>query len=264
MIKEPTFEAMQRLAVDLEQRYSLPKGLFTVHPDHKLTTCFHEYFWNNDYPKTSSLTSEYVIQQKTKSHIITATEWDNVKGENFIFASLYWEHLTQFLGLKTIVLKLNNVSKMYPDHHYLDVTLHRLGYVTTAAHYYKKEVNLQTIKKLMTGRRDVNQALIDLYLTEDLVSYKLSGFNHNMTCKLYCAGISLTLSIRFDNGIYRITSFGVLDDTDAPLEEPLYFFKDKADVFVESETIVSMNILGKTYHYDFSAKEVFHNDEMLK
>ena len=195
---------MQKLASDLEKKYTLPEGTFVVIDAGELHVYFHLAFWgyNSFELNYTYMRSSYTADKVSNTLIVTTQYWDQRSIENHILASVYWEYFAHLLGLEHVRLapEIKNCETFSLSS--LTSTLDHLGYASSANH--TKEVNLKRLDILMAGKSDLTQILIDHFLSDFKVSYNIAGFNHDIHCRFYYAGRSYSISFRILGGQYHV------------------------------------------------------------
>ena len=213
-------EEMRKLALNLEQKYGLPERTFTITDEGELITFFPLSLRGERSKNTFDVTSGYTIQQKSIK--VTPIRWERMNAEVYILTSLYWDHFAHLLGLKRVIFKLSNISKHYDFSQYKTM-IQSLGYLPTSKAVFQKKVDLDTFDTLMKGKRDFNQSLIDVFLSDQTFTYTLLGFGTRFSSHVYYMGKEFHIVFHFHDGHFHARS-DQFKFNDKKIETSIYSF----------------------------------------
>ena len=213
-------DEMRKLALNLEQTYGLPQRTFAISDAGELTTFFPLSLRGEGSKNIFDVTSGYTVQQKSLT--VIPIRWDRMNAEVYILASLYWDHFAHVLGLKRVIFKLSVISKHYDFSQYKSILL-SLGYLPTSNAVFQKKVDLNTFDTLMKGKRDFNQSLIDVFLSDQTFTYTLLGFGTRFSSHIYYMGQEFHIVFNFHDGHFHARS-DPFKFNDKVIETSIYSF----------------------------------------
>ena len=218
---QASIDDMRSLAMELEQMYCLPEGTFSINSGGELTIHAHMYMRGGHFKNSYEMTSVYTTLSHSGSIRIVFSECNQMHSEHFLLSTLYWENFANLLGLQAVIFKFD--PSFHSVHSLYHLYLKQLGYRPLFTSYFRKEVNLSMNHRIMTAKQELNQSMIDTFLTDYTFVYNIVGFGAYFTSQFNYMGKPYELTFRFRDGRFYVSS-EVLDYDDTPIDQSIDSF----------------------------------------